>query len=64
MTNSTHKPGRLRLEKRFVEGESEHQTLNTPTGESAERANTKHTYSAAVSVLLAYLTDLQMSSVS
>ncbi len=45
----------LRLEKRYVEGESEPQTLNTPTGESAERANTKHTYSAAVSVMLTSL---------
>ncbi len=54
----------LRLEKSYVEGESEHQTLNTPTGESAERANTKHTYSAAMSVMFAHLTDLQMSSVS
>lgn len=54
----------LRFAKRYVEGESEHQTLNKHAGESAERANTKHTYSAATSVMLAHLTDLQMSSVS
>lgn len=54
----------LRFAKRYVEGESEHQTLNKQAGESAERANTKHTYSAAMSVMLAHLTDLQMSSVS
>lgn len=54
----------LRFAKRCVEGEGEHQTLNKHAGESAERANTKHTYSAATGVMLAHLTDLQMSSVS
>lgn len=54
----------LRLGNRYVEGESEYQSFNKHAGECAERANTKHTYSAATSVMLAHLTDLQMSSVS